>query len=146
MPMEARRSRPMTVGELSRRTGVRVKALREYTDLGLIYTLGRSPANYRLYDADALWCVRFIGELRGLGLTVAEIRELTAAWTDSSGHPVGSHLAELLHRSRERLYQRIAAQQQILERIEKFETEHQADLAEGDLCWAGDPRGCDVRA
>ncbi|MFI0107887.1 MerR family transcriptional regulator [Streptomyces globisporus] len=144
--MDTYRSRPMTVGELSRRTGVPVKALREYTDSGLIYTLGRSPANYRLYDTDALWCVRFIGELRGLGLTVAEIRELTAAWSDGDGKPVGSHLAELLHRSRERLCQRIAAQQQVLERIEKFETEHEADLAEGDLCWACDPRGCDVRA
>lgn len=142
----ARRTRAMTVGELSRRTGVPVKALREYTDLGLIYTLGRSPSNYRLYDTDALWCVHFIGELRGLGLTVAEIHELTAAWADGAEQPVGSHLAELLHRSRERLLQRIAAQQQILDRIEKFETEHQANLAEGDLCWAGDPRGCRMRA
>ncbi|WP_234353228.1 MerR family transcriptional regulator [Streptomyces ardesiacus] len=75
----------MTVGELSRLTGVPVKTLREYTDLGLIYTLGRSPANYRLYNGDALWCVRFIGELRGLGLTVAEIRELTAARADGAG-------------------------------------------------------------
>lgn len=44
----------MTVGELSRRTGVSVRKLREYTDLGLIYTLGRSPANVRLFDTDAL--------------------------------------------------------------------------------------------
>lgn len=90
--------------------------------------------------------MRFIGELRGLGLTVAEIRELTAAWADGRVRPVGSHLAELLHRSRERLRERIAAQQQILDRIEKFESEHQQHLADGDLCWAGDPRGCDARA
>ncbi|MFH9071388.1 MerR family transcriptional regulator [Streptomyces alboflavus] len=142
----ARRRHAMTIGELSRRTGVPVKALRAYTDLGLIYTLGRSAANYRLYATDALWCVRFIGELRGLGLTVAEIRELTAAWADGdNGQPAGMRLAELLHRSRERLRQRIAAQQQILERIEEFENEHRADLAEGDLRWAGDPRGCGQR-
>lgn len=146
MPSEAHKSRPMTVGELSRRTSVKVKALREYTDSGLIYTLGRSQAGYRLYDTDALWCVRFIGELRGLGLTVAEIRELTAAWTDDTVQPVSSHLAELLHRSRQRLRERIAAQQQILDRIEKFESEHQQHLADGDLCWAGDPRGCDARS
>lgn len=142
----ARRTRAMTVGELSGRTGVTVKALREYTDLGLIYTLGRSPANYRLYDTGALWCVRFIGELRGLGLTVAEIRELTADRADGGGQPTGSRLAELLHRSRERLRQRIAAQQQILDRIEKFETEHQQHLADGDLHWADDPRACAARA
>src|SRR5262249_49924173 len=65
----------MTVGELSRRTGVPVKALRDYTDWGLIETLGRSPGNYRLYTPDSLWCVGAITELRGLGLTLAEIRD-----------------------------------------------------------------------
>jgi MerR family copper efflux transcriptional regulator len=48
------RTRPMTVGELSRRTGVSAKALREYTDIGLVHSLGRSSFNYRLYTADAL--------------------------------------------------------------------------------------------
>lgn len=142
----ARRTGAMTVGELSRRTGVTVKALREYTDLGLIYTLGRSPANYRLYDTDALWCVQFIGDLRGLGLTVTEIRELTNSSAGSATQPVGSHLATFLHRSRERLRERIATQEQILDRIEQFEEEHQDHLARNDLCWAGDPRGCERRA
>jgi DNA-binding transcriptional MerR regulator len=32
----------MTIGTLSRRTGVPVKTLRTYEDLGLIYTAGRS--------------------------------------------------------------------------------------------------------
>lgn len=68
----------MTIGELSEHTGVPIKALRTYTDLGLIYTPGRSTAGYRLYTDDALRCVRFIGELRGLGLTIAEICQLAA--------------------------------------------------------------------
>jgi MerR family transcriptional regulator, copper efflux regulator len=45
----------MTIGRLSRRTGVLVKVLREYEDMGLIYTVGRSAGNYRLFDEDALW-------------------------------------------------------------------------------------------
>ena len=31
----------MTIGTLARRTGVPVKTLREYEDMGLIYTVGR---------------------------------------------------------------------------------------------------------
>ena len=46
----------MTIGRLSQRTGVPVKVLREYEDMGLIYTVGRSAGNYRLFDEDAL-CV-----------------------------------------------------------------------------------------
>lgn len=119
----------MTVGELSRRTGVPVKTLRQYTDWGLIYTVGRSAANYRLFDADALWCVGLIGELRGLGLTVAEIRELTA-----TPAPIGPHLADLLHDSRARLTARIAELQQTLRRIDEFEGTHEAELVGLAVC------------
>jgi MerR family copper efflux transcriptional regulator len=129
--------RPLTVGELSRRTGVPAKALRDYTDLGLISTLGRSPANYRLYDSAAEWCVRLIGELRGLGLTVAEIHELTRSCSAS----FGTRLPSYLDRSRERLEQRIAAARQTLRRIERFEAEHGAGpVGYDDVCPTTDPR------
>jgi hypothetical protein len=42
--------RLMTVGELGRRTGMSAKATREFEGLGLIYSAGRSEANYRLFD------------------------------------------------------------------------------------------------
>jgi DNA-binding transcriptional MerR regulator len=131
-------SRLMTVGDLSRRTGVPIKNLREYTDTGLIYTVGRSPSNYRLYNADALWCVRWIGTLRGLGLTVAEIRGLTAAHARRS---FGPQLAERLHTSRRRLQARIAELEQTVQRIDEFEAIYDAELAgEGEACWDRDPR------
>ncbi|WP_331753225.1 MerR family DNA-binding transcriptional regulator (plasmid) [Streptomyces sp. NBC_00637] len=147
--MNGKQTRPMTVGELSQRTGVTVKTLREYTDLGLIYTLGRSPANYRLFTADALWCVRWIGELRGLGLTVAEIHELTTTYLEHTGRPFGPALAERLEAARERLRARIAAAEQTLNRIDTFEKTHRAELADAGgsaACWADDPRGCGVRS
>ncbi|MGH3270529.1 MAG: MerR family transcriptional regulator, partial [Trebonia sp.] len=75
----------MTVGELSRRTGTPARALRAWTDMGLVYSAGRSPAGYRLYDQSALWCVAVIGELRGLGLTLAEIRDLAAVYLGRPG-------------------------------------------------------------
>jgi MerR family copper efflux transcriptional regulator len=70
----------MTIGSLSRRTGVPVKALRAYEDAGLVCSVGRSAGNYRLFDEEALWCVAVVGALRGLGLTLAEIRELGGSY------------------------------------------------------------------
>jgi MerR family transcriptional regulator, copper efflux regulator len=135
----------MTVGELSRRTGVSVKNLREYTDAGLIYTVGRSPSNYRLFDTDALWCVRWIRQLRGLGLTVAEIRDLTSAH-DDPGQPFGPRLAERLRTSRRRLHARIAELEQTLHRLDAFEAAYHDDLTrQNDACWDNDPR-CPVKA
>ena len=32
----------LTVGDLSRRTGIPIKVIRHYTDQGSVYTLGRS--------------------------------------------------------------------------------------------------------
>lgn len=133
----------MTVGELSRRTGVPVKNLREYADLGLIYTVGRSPSNYRLFDTDALWCVRWIGELRAVGLTIAEIRGLTRAHGDRSFGPL---LAERLSAARQRLNIRVDALRQTLRRLDAFEAAHPEVLAgEDGACWDDDPR-CPMRA
>ena len=79
----------MTIGQLSRRTGLSVKTLRRLEGMGLIYTAGRSPAGYRLFDQDALWCVLVLGTLRGLGLTLAEIRELDAVYLAQPDRPLG---------------------------------------------------------
>jgi MerR family copper efflux transcriptional regulator len=79
----------MTVGQLARRTGLSHKAIRELEDRGLIYSAGRSEANYRLFDDTALWCVGAIGELRSLGLTLAEIEQLHGLHLEHPDRPVG---------------------------------------------------------
>jgi len=74
------RSALMTVGQLAERTGLSHKAIRELEGRGLIYSAGRSEANYRLFDQGALWCVGAINQLRSLGLTLAEIEQLHASY------------------------------------------------------------------
>ncbi|MDP8931484.1 MAG: MerR family transcriptional regulator [Actinomycetota bacterium] len=142
--MTSVQQRFMTVGELSRRTGVPIKNLRQYTDWGLIYSVGRSGTGYRLFDSDALWCVEQISTLRGLGLTLAEIRELSRR--RRAGPPIGPLLAQQLHVSRARIEARIAELRQTLSRIGSYVETHQAELTEPvRVYWAGDPR-CEVSA
>lgn len=128
----------MTIGELSRRTGTPVKALREYADQGLIYTAGRSPANYRLFDESALWCVAVIRGLRSLGLTLAEIGGLAAVYLGRPAEPIGPHLAGRLDTVRERLEGRIRELTELRQRLDDFEACHHRELA-GDAFRAGDP-------
>ncbi|MBJ7597968.1 MAG: MerR family transcriptional regulator [Candidatus Nephthysia bennettiae] len=132
----------MTIGELSRRTGMPVKALREYADMGLIYTVGRSPGNYRLFDESALWCVGVIRGLRSLGLTVAEIREVASIYLARTDQPIGPDLAERLAAARARIDARIGELQKLRRRLDEFEAAHTAELAgEGGADFrAGDPR------
>jgi len=119
----------MTIGRLSRRTGVSVKALREYEDVGLIYTVGRSPGNYRLFGEEALWCVGVVGTLRRLGLTLAEMREVAEIYLRDTGETVGPRLAGLLRAVRARTADQIADLQRRLEDIDDFEAHHATELA-----------------
>ena len=132
------RSGLMTIGELSRRGGIPVKALRGYTDMGLVYSAGRSPAGYRLFDESALWCVAVISQLRSLGLTVAEIRELAAVYLGRPGEPIGPHVAGRLRRARGRTDARIRELQALRRRIDEV-LAHGAGLA-GDTFRSTDPR------
>jgi MerR family transcriptional regulator, copper efflux regulator len=130
---------PMTVGELSRRTGLSHKSIRELEGRGLIYSVGRSESGYRLFDENALWCVGAIGELRSLGLTLAEIEELHADYLENSELPSGPRLTRMLERSAERVRARIAADQRTLTRIEEFEEANREMLAGGSEFLADDP-------
>ncbi|MGH3437429.1 MAG: MerR family transcriptional regulator [Sciscionella sp.] len=129
----------MTIGTLSRRTGVPVKALRDYEGAGLIYTVGRSAGNYRLFDDEALWCVGVIKGLRALGLTVAEIRGFVGTCPDGK-EPTGPALAALLQTVRARTHARIVELQRLLDRIGEFEAAHAAELAGDADLRTGDPR------
>lgn len=119
----------MTIGTLSRRTGIPVKALRTYEDMGLIYTVGRSQGNYRLFGEEALWCVRVVGGLRALGLTLEEIRGVAADYLGSTGEPVGPRLTAVLRAVRARTEQHIAELHERLRRIDEFERAAAAELA-----------------
>jgi MerR family transcriptional regulator, copper efflux regulator len=132
----------MTVGELSRRTGTPVKALRRYEQLGLIYTVGRSSANYRLFDESALWCIQVIHNLRALGLTVAEISDLAGIYLGKPDLPIGPELAERLRTVRARIDDRIGALQEVRRRMDDFETRYEEELSgrTGSDFRATDPR------
>jgi len=62
-----------TIGKIARAVGLGVETVRFYERQGLIPPPARSPAGYRLYDADAIARLRFIGRAKTLGFTLAEI-------------------------------------------------------------------------
>lgn len=65
-----------SIGDLSRRTGLTVKAIRFYSDQGIVPPTDRSPARYRLYGLDALARLSLVRTLRELGLDLASVRKV----------------------------------------------------------------------
>jgi DNA-binding transcriptional MerR regulator len=119
----------MTVGQLARRTEMSVRSIRDLEARGLIYSAGRSAANYRLFDDSAFWCIGVIRRLRGLGLTIREIERLETARRDAPDEPVGVRLADVLVRVDRRIGEQIASLEQVRARIALYRREHAAALS-----------------
>src|SRR5262245_51488212 len=66
----------LTAAECASRTGLTVRALRVYEDHGLI-SPRRTPAGWRIYGTEELLKLNEIGLLKMLGLTLAQVRDLT---------------------------------------------------------------------
>src|SRR5215469_9546674 len=115
------RSNAMTIGQLSKLTGVPIKVLRHYEDLGFLYTPGRSEGNYRLFGEEALWCVQVIQGLRSLGLTLKEIQALVRCYLERPGEPSGALLEAHLAQALARVEARITALQALRQRILEFQ-------------------------
>ena len=119
----------MTVGRLARRTGLSVKAIRQYEALGLIYSAGRSEGGYRLFDESALWCAQVVSTLRSHGLTIKEIDELARLYLNRPDEPIGPRLTTHLDRAEQRIDDRIAELTAVRCRIRAYRAEHSAALA-----------------
>jgi DNA-binding transcriptional MerR regulator len=66
----------LRIGELARRAGLTVRALRHYGDIGLLVPSERSGGGYRLYDRKDVARLYRIQALRRLDLSLAEIGAL----------------------------------------------------------------------
>ena len=90
-----------SIGELSRRTGVKVPTIRYYEQMGLVAPEGRTEGNQRRYGRDGLERLSFIRHARDLGLPLEAIRALITL--DPADHAqthaiAGQHLADIRQR------------------------------------------------
>jgi DNA-binding transcriptional MerR regulator len=76
----------MTIGEVARRSGFTVKALRFYERSALLPSPRRSPGGYRVYAGADLHRLEFIRQAKMLGLSLEAIRQLVVpAGAESRG-------------------------------------------------------------
>jgi MerR family transcriptional regulator, thiopeptide resistance regulator len=99
------------VGELARRTGLSVRALRYYDETGLLSPSRRTEGGHRLYTADDVVRLQGIKSLRALGLSLREIGEYLDGTDVHPGRLIELHLA--------RLRERIELQRRLCDRLEQ---------------------------
>ncbi|MFB2920666.1 heavy metal-responsive transcriptional regulator [Aerosakkonema funiforme] len=64
------------IGSVAKESGVSIKTIRYYEELGLLKASGRTEGKFRLFTPDVLARLSFIKRAQSLGLTLLEIREL----------------------------------------------------------------------
>lgn len=80
-------SQTMGIGELARRTGLTVRTLHHYDEIGLLVPSGRTPGGYREYDDADLDRLKQIVAYRACGLALTDIAEmLDAPGTEQAEH------------------------------------------------------------
>ncbi len=84
----------LKIGQLARLVGVTAKAIRFYEAKRVLPRPARGTNDYRLYGRDAVQTLTFVKQATGLGLTLAEIREIIAI--RQGGGPPCTHVRRLL--------------------------------------------------
>ncbi|WP_017719464.1 heavy metal-responsive transcriptional regulator [Kamptonema formosum] len=70
-------SKLLKIGSVAARTGLPVKTIRYYEEIGLLTpAVERSESGYRLFDGQVLNRLAFIKRAQSLGLSLSEIKEI----------------------------------------------------------------------
>ncbi|MDQ3855169.1 MAG: MerR family transcriptional regulator [Chloroflexota bacterium] len=98
------------VGELARQTGISVRTLHHYDELGLLKPSRRTEAGYRLYTECDVGRLQRIVSLRSLGFSLEEIRHCLDSPDFSPRRVVNLHISALR--------ERIEVQRRLCDRLE----------------------------
>jgi MerR family transcriptional regulator, thiopeptide resistance regulator len=110
---------PWKVGELARRTGVSVRALHHYDEIGLLSPSHRSESGYRLYAEADVVRLQQIRSLRTLGFSLVEAGEFLRRPDVTPDHVLRLHISHLK--------ERIESQQSLCDRLESVAARWRSD-------------------
>jgi DNA-binding transcriptional MerR regulator len=66
---------PKLIGSVAKESGVPIKTIRYYEELGLLTASGRTEGGFRLFNSEVLARLNFIKRTQSLGLSLLEIKE-----------------------------------------------------------------------
>lgn len=120
----------MQIGEVADRTGLSLRTIRHYEEVGLVPPSARSKGGFRLYteaDVERLLLVR---RMKPLDFTLEEMRDLLALLDqlDADDHPRRAVLIDRLSMYHEVTTQRIDALRDQLTAAETFAGELRAQI------------------
>lgn len=89
------------IGQASEQTGLSARTVRYYEEVGLLDGVRRRAGGRRVYSAVDIERLRFIQRLKALGLTLGEIKQLSAIYA------IGGSTRAMLEKLEEQLASRL---------------------------------------
>ncbi|WJL94478.1 MerR family transcriptional regulator [Microbacterium sp. ET2] len=115
----------MHIGELAERTGLSLRTLRHYDDIGLLTPSGRSEGGFRLYTPDDESRLLLIRRMKPLGYSLEQMGELLTVIDglerDATDADLHGRLAEMTGEAverRDRLAQQLAAAEEFVAQLQ----------------------------
>lgn len=102
--------RTWKVGELAKRTGMTVRTLHHYHEIGLLTPSQRTAAGHRLYTEGDVARLQQVASLRSLGFPLDEIRDVL---DEDRLSPL-----DIVRMHAERMRQQVRSQQRLVERLD----------------------------
>ncbi|MFV2198671.1 MerR family transcriptional regulator [Nocardiopsis sp. LOL_012] len=114
----------MRIGEVAERTGLSLRTIRYYGEVGLVAPSARSQGGFRLYTASDVDRLQLIKRMKPLGFSLEETRDLLVAVdgleSAATGEDERRALAERLDRFEADIAERCAALRRQLDMAEEF--------------------------
>jgi DNA-binding transcriptional MerR regulator len=101
------------VGEVARRTGISIRTLHYYDEIGLVSPSQHTDAGHRIYTDDDVQRLQQILILRSLGFSLEKIRQFLGA-------PTGSHMLDVIEQHMVRIRREIDDRHKVVTCLEKL--------------------------
>lgn len=118
----------MQIGEVAERTGLSLRTIRYYGEVGLVTPSSRTEGGFRLYTEDDVARLELVKAMKPLGYSLEEMGEVLDVVTELELGPTPARRQELAERlmvirataaeRRDRLRARLAAAESFLARLD----------------------------
>jgi DNA-binding transcriptional MerR regulator len=117
----------MHIGELAERTGLSLRTIRHYDDVGLLPATARTDGGFRVYSEDDFERLMVIKQMKPLGFSLEEMAEILAMLASlaeaapAEGGParVGEFLEKAVH-ERAKMARNLAQADEFIERLTRL--------------------------
>jgi len=84
----------MHIGELAERTGLSLRTIRHYDDVGLLPATARTDGGFRVYSEDDFERLMVIKQMKPLGFSLEEMAEILQIFSAEPDSPAASEASQ----------------------------------------------------